>query len=150
MGRLERRDDPLGAGEPLERVERLLRPAGLVQGSRQAPVLAREVGTIPALLHHYAQLFQGLLPPSETGQRAPEEQVELIRETEEQWVETDVQRAQARFPERHDPFTTISGVPIERLYTPADIAEWVVFLSSGKARYATGATIDVNGASYLH
>ena len=40
-----------------------------------------------------------------------------------QWEETDVQRPQARLPERHDPFTTISGAPVERLYTPADVAD---------------------------
>jgi methylmalonyl-CoA mutase, N-terminal domain len=49
--------------------------------------------------------------------------VKQIREAEEQWEETDVQRAQARFAERHDPFTTMSGVPVERLYTPADVAD---------------------------
>ncbi len=46
-----------------------------------------------------------------------------IRDAAERWEETDVQRAQARFAERHDPFTTISGAPIERLYTPADVAD---------------------------
>ena len=33
---------------------------------------------------------------------------------------------------------------------PQDIANIVTFLASGKARYATGATIDVVGASFLH
>jgi len=47
---------------------------------------------------------------------------EQIRSAVEQWEETDVQRATARLPERHDPFTTISGAPVERLYTPADVA----------------------------
>ncbi len=28
----------------------------------------------------------------------------------------------SRLPERHDPFTTISGVPVNRLYSPADVA----------------------------
>ncbi len=51
------------------------------------------------------------------------EKVEQVREAAEQWEETDVQRSQARFPERREPFTTISGLPIERLYTPADVAE---------------------------
>ena len=40
----------------------------------------------------------------------------------EQWQESDVQKAQARLPERHDPFTTISGAAVNRLYTPADVA----------------------------
>jgi NAD(P)-dependent dehydrogenase (short-subunit alcohol dehydrogenase family) len=33
---------------------------------------------------------------------------------------------------------------------PGDIANIVVFLASGLARHATGTTIDVNGASYVH
>ncbi len=32
---------------------------------------------------------------------------------------------------------------------PSDIAEVVAFLASGKARHLTGATIDINGASYV-
>jgi NAD(P)-dependent dehydrogenase (short-subunit alcohol dehydrogenase family) len=32
---------------------------------------------------------------------------------------------------------------------PSDLAELVVFLSTGKCRHLTGATLDVNGASYL-
>jgi NAD(P)-dependent dehydrogenase (short-subunit alcohol dehydrogenase family) len=32
---------------------------------------------------------------------------------------------------------------------PEDIAEIITFLASGRARHATGATIDVNGASYV-
>ena len=32
-------------------------------------------------------------------------------------------RAQARLPERHDPFTTLSGAAVNRLYTPADVAD---------------------------
>jgi len=51
-----------------------------------------------------------------------QEKVDQIREAVEQWEETDVQRSQARFPERRAPFTTMSGLPIERLYTPADTA----------------------------
>jgi methylmalonyl-CoA mutase N-terminal domain/subunit len=51
------------------------------------------------------------------------EKVEQIREAADQWEETDVQRSQARFPERRDPFTTMSGLPIGRLYTPADVAQ---------------------------
>jgi NAD(P)-dependent dehydrogenase (short-subunit alcohol dehydrogenase family) len=33
---------------------------------------------------------------------------------------------------------------------PEDIANVIFFLASGKARHATGSTIDVNGASYVH
>jgi 3-oxoacyl-[acyl-carrier protein] reductase len=32
---------------------------------------------------------------------------------------------------------------------PADVANVIAFLASGRARHATGTTIDVNGASYV-
>ena len=52
-----------------------------------------------------------------------EETARRIRAAVAQWEETDVRAAQARVPERHAPFTTISGAQIERLYTPDDIAQ---------------------------
>ncbi len=48
--------------------------------------------------------------------------VQRIRESVKQWEETAVRQAQARMPERHDPFITASSAPVERLYTPADVA----------------------------
>ncbi|MGH2549614.1 MAG: SDR family oxidoreductase, partial [Thermomicrobiales bacterium] len=33
---------------------------------------------------------------------------------------------------------------------PQDVANVIAFLASGLARHATGATIDINGASYVH
>jgi NAD(P)-dependent dehydrogenase (short-subunit alcohol dehydrogenase family) len=33
--------------------------------------------------------------------------------------------------------------------SPEDIADLVAFLASGKTRHLTGATLDVNGASYV-
>jgi NAD(P)-dependent dehydrogenase (short-subunit alcohol dehydrogenase family) len=44
----------------------------------------------------------------------------------------------------------IKEIPLGEMGKPEDIANVIVFLSSGKARYATGATIDVVGASFLH
>ncbi len=44
----------------------------------------------------------------------------------------------------------LAEIPAGRLGKPADIANMVAFLASGLADYATGATIDVNGASYVH
>jgi len=49
--------------------------------------------------------------------------VQHIRESVEHWQTTDVQRAASRLSERRDPFTTISGAAVERLYTPADLAD---------------------------
>jgi 3-oxoacyl-[acyl-carrier protein] reductase len=39
--------------------------------------------------------------------------------------------------------------PLNRVATPDEIAQCVLFLASGKANYATGCIFDVNGASYL-
>jgi methylmalonyl-CoA mutase N-terminal domain/subunit len=51
-----------------------------------------------------------------------EETARRIRTAVAQWEDTDVRAAQARVPERHTPFTTISGAPVKRLYTPDDIS----------------------------
>ncbi len=50
------------------------------------------------------------------------DKVREVREGKERWEETTVQKALARFPERFEKFTTISGKPVERLYTPDDVA----------------------------
>ena len=43
---------------------------------------------------------------------------------EEQWKEQTLKPALAKSPERQEVFTTLSGVPINRLYTPADLPEF--------------------------
>lgn len=43
-----------------------------------------------------------------------------------------------------------SDLALENLTTPDDVAPFVVFLASGHADHATGATIDVNAGSYVH
>lgn len=40
-------------------------------------------------------------------------------------------------------------IPIKEFGRPKDVANVVAFLASGLARYSTGATIDVGGASYM-
>ena len=42
-----------------------------------------------------------------------------------------------------------AGLAMGELAPPQEIAELVTFLSTGKCRHLTGATLDVNGASYL-
>ena len=49
--------------------------------------------------------------------------VRKVREAKERWEETTVQKALSRFPERYEKFTTISGKPVERLYTPDNVAD---------------------------
>ena len=44
----------------------------------------------------------------------------------------------------------LKDVPLGEMAAPEDVANVIVFLASGLARQATGATIDVNGASYFH
>jgi methylmalonyl-CoA mutase N-terminal domain/subunit len=46
-----------------------------------------------------------------------------LEENRDKWEETTLQRSLARFPERQEKFTTTSGEPIERLYTPLDVAD---------------------------
>lgn len=43
-----------------------------------------------------------------------------------------------------------SDLALDRLTEPEDVAPFVVFLASGYADHATGATIDVNAGSYVH
>ena len=43
---------------------------------------------------------------------------------EQEWEEKTLQPTLAKSPERLSEFTTISGYPIRRLYTQADLADW--------------------------
>lgn len=42
-----------------------------------------------------------------------------------------------------------AALPMGRQVPPEDIAETVAFLASGRARHATGATVDITGADYV-
>ena len=46
-----------------------------------------------------------------------------LREEAERWEETSLQKTLARFPERRSQFITASSEPINRLYTPLDVAD---------------------------
>lgn len=43
----------------------------------------------------------------------------------------------------------VAGLALGEWVPPEELAELIVFLSRGRARHLTGATIDVNGASYI-
>jgi methylmalonyl-CoA mutase N-terminal domain/subunit len=45
---------------------------------------------------------------------------------EQEWEERTLKPALAKSPERAAEFTTVSGHPVQRLYTPADLADWDV------------------------
>jgi methylmalonyl-CoA mutase N-terminal domain/subunit len=46
------------------------------------------------------------------------DEIERLRE---EWEREVLRPVLARFPERREQFTTLSGIPVERLYTPADV-----------------------------
>ena len=52
-----------------------------------------------------------------------EQELEEIREALEKWEETTLQQAMANIPERRERFITTSSEPVDRLYTPLDIAD---------------------------
>ncbi|GAB4261655.1 MAG: methylmalonyl-CoA mutase family protein [Deferrisomatales bacterium] len=48
--------------------------------------------------------------------------IEAVRQQAERWEE-ETRQALARHPEREERFLSLSDVPVDRLYTPADVAE---------------------------
>jgi methylmalonyl-CoA mutase, N-terminal domain len=52
-----------------------------------------------------------------------EKELEKIRAATEKWDQGTVQKTTARSAERKATFTSISGMPVERLYTPQDVAQ---------------------------
>ena len=62
-----------------------------------------------------------------------------------------IETGQMREYRRHyDVSEALAEIPIGEFGTPEDVGKVVAFLASGEARYSTGATIDVSGASYIH
>ncbi|MCB0202251.1 MAG: methylmalonyl-CoA mutase, partial [Anaerolineae bacterium] len=41
----------------------------------------------------------------------------------QRWTDTTLKKTLDRFPERRDQFVTVSSASVERLYTPADLAD---------------------------
>ena len=62
------------------------------------------------------------------------------------FVDTPMAR---QFVDRHGVEAAVRDIPLGEMATTTDVAAIVAFLASGAARHATGATIDVNGASYM-
>lgn len=52
-----------------------------------------------------------------------EKKLDALKESLEKWEETSLQKTLASLPERRDNFITTSSEPIERLYTPLDVAD---------------------------
>src|SRR5262249_12427079 len=51
------------------------------------------------------------------------EAVARVAQEQRRWEETTVATSTQRMPEQHTDFTTQSGMPIKRIYTPEDVAE---------------------------
>src|SRR5574340_200175 len=51
------------------------------------------------------------------------QELEEIKQAQDKWEETTLQKTLARTPERAQKFMTTSGEEIDRLYTPLDLAE---------------------------
>lgn len=55
----------------------------------------------------------------------------------------------AEFTQNYPLSEILSGIPLQRIAQPEEIAAMVVFLLSGQVPSATGTNIDINGASYV-
>ncbi|MCH7662984.1 MAG: methylmalonyl-CoA mutase family protein [Chloroflexi bacterium] len=51
------------------------------------------------------------------------EKLDQLRQDQDKWEETTLHNSTARIPERRDEFITTSSEPINRLYTPLDVAD---------------------------
>lgn len=59
-------------------------------------------------------------------------------------------RMAQQFIDLHGDELVLKDIALDRLTEPGDIAPMVAFLASGLADHATGCTIDINAASYVH
>lgn len=59
-------------------------------------------------------------------------------------------RMAQEFIDIHGEELVLKDIALNRLTEPEDIAPMVAFLASGLADHATGCTIDINAASYVH
>lgn len=59
------------------------------------------------------------------------------------------ERIEQVMQERGEDYVT-RDIPMGNPAPPQDVANVIVFLASGLAPHATGSTIDINGASYMH
>lgn len=62
-------------------------------------------------------------------------------------IETD--QAREQIVSHGDDDRYMREIPMGEYGTPRDISELILFLSTGRARYSTGSTLDATGASYL-
>ena len=93
----------------------------------------------------YAASKAGLMAFGRTMARAFAGEGVLVFGISPGWIDTDM--AAAGIAELGREYVT-ADIPIGEIVPPAEIANLAVFLASGKARHATGTSIDINGGSY--
>lgn len=62
----------------------------------------------------------------------------------------DTDQARDQIESHGDDDRYLREIPMGEYGSPKDISELILFLSTGRARYSTGSTIDAVGASFLH
>ena len=95
---------------------------------------------------HYAASKGGILAMTRTIARHFGRQGITAFAVAPGFVRTDLNAA---FFKAHGADAAARDIPLGEIAEPADVANTIVFLASGLARHSTGATIDINGASYV-
>ncbi len=95
---------------------------------------------------HYAAAKAGMIGLTKTLARAYGKDGVLAFAVAPGFVETDMARDALTVEDRA---ALIATIPLGDLAQPSDVANTVAFLASGLASHATGATIDINGASHV-
>lgn len=137
----------------------LLAPAGLMRDATRH-FLGRGGGTIVALsswaaqrgssspaLSAYAASKAGLGALTKTLARAHARDGLLAYLVAPGVVQTEMSVAAARAQGGEQAVT--AGLAMGEWVPPSDVAELVTYLATGRCRHLTGATLDVNGASYV-
>ena len=93
----------------------------------------------------YAASKAGLMAFGRTMARAFAGEGVLVFGISPGWIDTDM--AAAGIAELGREYVN-ADIPLGEIVPPEEIANLAVFLASGKARHATGTSIDINGGSY--
>ncbi|MDA0230905.1 MAG: SDR family NAD(P)-dependent oxidoreductase [Proteobacteria bacterium] len=95
---------------------------------------------------HYSASKGGLGSLTRTISRAFGKDGVLAYAVSPGWTATDM-ALQGATPEHLA--AAVRDMPLGEITPPEDVAEIITFLSSGRARHATGITVDVTGGSYI-
>ena len=96
---------------------------------------------------HYAASKGGLVALTRTLARAHAKDNVLAYVVAPGFVRTAMAQA---FIAEHGEQAAAGDIPMGEIAAPEDVANVIAFLASGLAPHSTGATIDINGASYMH